>query len=283
MESLEQLNRSESTIVAYETDLSQLELYFTNQLELGDIDVEKLTTKELQSFKDAISTKFSAKTVSRKLNSMKSFFKFLHDNKLVSKDHAKPVAHPDLNLKKTRQVLSELEYRGLRDTARSNLRVYTIIELMLQLGLKIGEISRLELTHVQIKQEPKNIMLVEFGNVPTRIIELNPSAEMALKRYIPKRHKTEQDQGFVFNTKNGGHMMIRNIRSAINRMFAKAGLNDVTVNDLRNTFIVQQLENGVSPEIIAQVVGHKRVEATLKYLPLTTRTEPGKKLRLVEL
>jgi integrase/recombinase XerC/integrase/recombinase XerD len=63
-------------------------------------------------------------------------------------------------------------------------------------------------------------------------------------------------------------MLVRNIRSAVNRYFRLSGIKNATVNDLRHTFIAYQLAAGVSPVLIQKIVGHKRLSTTEKYLEL---------------
>jgi integrase/recombinase XerC/integrase/recombinase XerD len=78
--------------------------------------------------------------------------------------------------------------------------------------------------------------------------------------------------------------LVRNIRSSINRAFQKAGIEDAKVNDLRNTFIVQQLEAGVPLEVVSRIVGHKRISTTEKYLQMVNKQkESVRGFRLVEL
>jgi site-specific recombinase XerD len=79
---------------------------------------------------------------------------------------------------------------------------------------------------------------------------------------------------FVFFTRTGNKILIRNIRSTINNAFKSTGIKDATVNDLRNTFIIFQLENGLKIDLLAEIVGHKRQTTTEYYLEfIQTRTQ----------
>jgi hypothetical protein len=61
-----------------------------------------------------------------------------------------------------------------------------------------------------------------------------------------KRYLDLEKEGYVFGTKNRRPMEVRNIRAAFERIFKKLGITDVTVNDIRNTFIYYQLQKGIS-------------------------------------
>jgi site-specific recombinase XerD len=63
----------------------------------------------------------------------------------------------------------------------------------------------------------------------------------------------------------------------------KAGIENFSVNDLRTTFIVENLKAGVDLVLLSQVSGHKRLSTTERYLELAGIPTPGKKQQLVEL
>ena len=63
----------------------------------------------------------------------------------------------------------------------------------------------------------------------------------------------------------------------------RAELPNYSVNDLRTTFMVENLKNGVDIVLLSQVSGHKRLSTTERYLELAQITEPGKKQVLIEL
>ncbi|HUS59896.1 MAG TPA: tyrosine-type recombinase/integrase, partial [Nevskiaceae bacterium] len=88
----------------------------------------------------------------------------------------------------------------------------------------------------------------------------------ALARYLNIRSKTRNKNVFV--TKTGRPLLVRNIRAAIDRYFKIAGVEKVTVNDLRHTFISHQLVAGASVVLVQRLVGHKRLSTTEKYLNL---------------
>lgn len=159
---LKQNNRSESTIIAYKKDLEQLQNYLSNK------PIAQITTKDLKQFIKYLMNDrgFTKKTTSRKINSFKTFFKFLIENNKLDNDISLSVKHPELESKLPR-VLSQIEYKAIRDTARRNIRLYTIIELLLQTGARIGEISRLKqkisnLIMISLKCSSKNMKVATY-------------------------------------------------------------------------------------------------------------------------
>lgn len=254
---LKNKRKSNSTILAYAKDLSQLAESNTKSL-------DKLTSDEIRKFITELA--LTPKTVSRKLNSFRTFYRFLADQKLISSNPAMEVAHPKFESNKPR-VLSAIEYLALRQVSKDNMRLYTMIELMLQTGIRIGELSRIKLGDLDIKKTKGYLHIQEFSTNTERSIELNSAAIDLLLKYVetlPRQNKTTP----LFATRDGKPIIIRNIRSSIDRAIAKAGIKDACVNDLRNTFIVHQLSKNVPIEKITEVVGHKSRSTTMRYVEL---------------
>ncbi len=269
--------KSQSTITAYSNDLDQLSKF------TGEVNCKYLNVKHLEDFLASLVEKdYSNKTISRKLNSIKSFTRYLTSQKLIKADISKDIPYPETKLKLPR-FLDEAEYRRLRDHAKSNVRLHAIIELMLQTGMRISEVSRLKIENIHLESNPGQILIREYASNPMRVIDLTPVAKECMEKYLSTRGTVKNDKGYVFNTRNGSSMLIRNIRSALNRIFRKAKVTKATVNDLRNTFIVHQLESGVGITKVAQIVGHKRISSTENYLPLLKRKKLGRKTKLTEL
>jgi integrase/recombinase XerD len=114
VKNLSDLSRSPATITAYQKDLEQLDAW------LKSPDINQVTSSKIQEFLTEMAGQgYSTKSLSRKLNSIKSLFKFLHKSELILVDPSVPVPHPEFTAKLAR-VLSDMEYRSLRDLAKEN-------------------------------------------------------------------------------------------------------------------------------------------------------------------
>jgi integrase/recombinase XerC/integrase/recombinase XerD len=160
---------------------------------------------------------------------------------------------------------------------RDDSRISAIIELILQTGLRISEVANLKLKNIK-----EDRLIVEaYATQPERTVPLNKPAKEALEKYLSLRPKTNSP--YVFVSKNGNPLAVRNIRAAIDRYMHKADIPQYSVNDLRTTFIVENLKNKIDLVLLSQVVGHKRLSTTERYLELAEVKEPGKKQVLAEL
>jgi len=268
--------KSINTIVAYKGDLNQLITFLKKQDQTSNIGT--VTELSIEAFKkDLTQNEYTAKSISRKLNSIKNFFSFLRNEGVISTDPSIEVKHPKYE-NDLPKILKPIEYRSLRDACRNDSRATAIVELMLQSGLRIKEIENLKLDNIK----DNDILIETYESHSSRTVPLNNSAKTALKKYLDDGRYPGKAKN-VFVTKTGRSLLARNIRSLLNRYFNKADIKDIKVNDLRNTFIVFQLKSGVPIDIVSQIVGHKRISTTEKYLELIDNKEESKGIKLKEL
>lgn len=274
LKSLEDKGRSPATILAYRSDLEQLVDFLTKR---NIATIDQVKSDDLDTFRDSLlADKYTPKTVSRKLNAVKTFFRWIVKEGKVSVDVSKNVAHPKIEVSLPK-FLTPLEYRALRDAVRSDSRISAIIELILQTGLRISEIANLKLENIK----DDKLVVEAYATQPERNIPLNKVAKDAVTEYLPTRPKVESD--YVFISKTGKPLAVRNIRASVDRYIQKAELPKYSVNDIRTTFLVENIKAGVDLVLLSQVAGHKRLSTTERYLELAETKESGKKQTLTEL
>lgn len=267
VDNLKAANKSKFTIIAYKKDLEQFIAYLSSK---EKTDIKEATKDDIDGFiTKLISEGYTKKSASRKLNSIRTFFRYLKQEGVIAQNPSLEVSHPKYTQAPPR-ILTKLEYRGLRDFAKEDPRTYAMIEILLQTGMRIGELADIKLSDIK----GESIMC------DGREIPLNNAVSKAIKDYMKVRYETDDDHLFV--TKTGRPLLIRNIRTIITRCFREVGIEDAKVQDLRNTFIAYQLMNGASISYISRVVGHKRLSSTEKYLHLI-KEQPQKKNKLGEL
>lgn len=274
IESLKAKGRSPATVLAYRSDLEQLTDYLVKR---EKVLPDQVRPDDLDSFRDTLlADKYTPKSVSRKLNAVKTFFRWMISENIVSSDVSTSVAHPKIE-NSLPKFLNQLEYRALRDVVRSDTRIAAIVELILQTGLRISEVASLKSANVK----GDSLKVEAYATQPERNAPVNKPAQDALKLYLEVRPKVDSE--FVFISKNGKPLAVRNIRASIARYMQRAELPSYSVNDLRTTFIVENIKAGVDLILLSQVSGHKRLSTTERYLELAQITEPGKKQSLIEL
>ncbi len=266
--------RARATIVAYGKDIEQLIQFLGNSEKKL---IQEINRDELEAFlKKLTSDNYTPKSVSRKINSIKTFFRFLKSTGLINPDPALEIEHPKYEIKPPR-ILSKLEYRALRDACRGDIRTHAIVELFLQTGIRIGELANLQLSDIKATE----LHIAAQEGHAERHVPLNKAAKEALESYLKVR-VIQATNPAIFITKTGRPLLIRNIRTAIDRYFKVAGIEDAKVNDLRHTFIAHHLMAGTPITTLSKLVGHKRLSTTEKYLELI-KDKQGETVRLEEL
>jgi site-specific recombinase XerD len=150
VEFLKSKQRATATVLAYGKDVEQLVTFVAGQ---HKFEPSLINEQDIENFKVFLrNEKYTSKSISRKVNSIKSFFRFLKAQNLVGDNPAAHVSHPKYEVAPPR-VLSKLEYRALRDASRDDVRLSSIIELLLQTGVRIGELSNLQIDDVDLKKK----------------------------------------------------------------------------------------------------------------------------------
>lgn len=276
VDDLKQKGRAHATVLAYGNDIEQLATFART---LNKFQVADVGTDDIEAFKTSLKSQdYTAKSISRKINSIKSLYRFLDQKKLIGDNPAQQVSHPKYEVSPPR-ILSKLEYRALRDACRDDLRLSAIIELLLQTGIRIGELAGLKLDDVNLNR--KILIIKPYESHEGRTIPLTQAAVKSLEAYLKIRPKTKEDTLFI--TKTGNSFLVRNIRTAIDRYYKLAGIKNAKVNDLRHTFIIEQLSSGVPLTYLSKVVGHKRISTTEKYMKLIENQSEKDSVKIEEL
>jgi len=269
--------KSDSTLVAYKKDIEQLNKHLS---EMGVNLVSDIGLNHLEDFmKKLASDNYTPKSISRKTNATRTYIKFLFVQGHIKEDISTLLRHPKLEVKAPR-ILSKLEYRALRDAARDDTRTYAVIEVLLQTGVTISELANIKLEDLDIKGETGSLFVAKKNNRESRNIPLNKAVVEAVNKYTKEERPNIEGSKHLFVTKSGKPLLVRNVRSTIDRFFKAAGVEKAKVNDLRHTFVAHHLVNGVSISVLSKIAGHKRVSTTERYLQYVERVEGPEKNEL---
>jgi len=275
-DSLKKAGKANATVIAYSKDVEQLVDFVTK---IGKNQIDEVTSEDIDEFKVLLNKqRYTGKSISRKINSIKAFFRFLVGEGEVSTNPAEIISHPKYDQSPPR-VLSKIEYRALRDACRGDVRMSAVVELLLQTGMRISELAALQLTDIDFERNV--ISILAQNSRGARKVPLNTAAKSAVTDYIQVRPRAREKT--VFLTKTCRPFLVRNIRTAIDRYFRLAGIKGAKVNDLRHTFIVEQLRAGTPLVYVSQLVGHKRITTTEKYLKLIEAPEMEPTIQIEEL
>jgi site-specific recombinase XerD len=169
------------------------------------------------------------------------------------------------------RVLTEMEYRSLRDVVRasrrkSSIRDYAILELALQTGLRRSEICSLTLDDIEFSTRTTvgHVRVREGKGGKERTVTLNSIAEAAIKEYMAVR---PEDTGFkeIFLNNRLKPCSPMVISAVFKKYMEKAGINGASFHSLRHTFATHSLKKDTNIIVVQEALGHKSLTTTQKY------------------
>lgn len=277
VEALKGAAKAHATIIAYSKDIEQL-IDFVKREKNKQLASE-VTDTDIEDFKELLKKqRYTGKSISRKINSIKAFFRHLQNQGILELNPADVVSHPKYDQAPPR-ILTKTEYRALRDACRGDARMAAVVEVLLQTGMRISELAALQTQDLDLDHNVITIQPQEARGA--RRVPLNTAAKQSIMDYLAVRPRAREKT--LFLTKTCRPFLVRNIRTALDRYFRLAGIKDAKVNDLRHTFIVEQLKAGTPLVYISQLVGHKRITTTEKYLKLIEAPDMQPTIQIEEL
>jgi site-specific recombinase XerD len=258
---LNKIGRPKNTSLAYSIDIEQMVDFFESSDIYNLMQVEATLVEDF--IKSLSNSNYTVKTISRKINSIKTFFKFLNLEGYLKTNPSEGLKHQKIELKAPR-ILSKLEYRSLRDASRKDVRTFAMVEILIQTGIRISELAEIKTGELNLDGNNPKLSIPFRNSIPAREVPLNKAAVEAINNYLQERPKIKSD--YLFITKSGNTILIRNIRSTIDKYFKEAGVENAKVNDLRHTFVSFHIQNGMNLLTLSKISGHKRLSTTEKYL-----------------
>lgn len=259
-------NLSAHTVSAYGRDLGS----FLDWLNQNGISTwEKVDRNRLMSYFLERSNLLSPRSRARALSAIKSFFRFLEEERIVAANPAHNFESPKLP-KTLPKALGPREILSLVTAPQTDtplgLRNRAMFELMYSAGLRVSEL--LDLTLGQIHLEDAFLRVVGKG----RKERLAPMGEVAvdlLARYLktarPQLQKPRSGS-HVFLNKSGGRLSRQYFWKVLGRYADELGLDGVTPHVLRHSFATHLVEGGADLRAVQMMLGHSSLATTEIYI-----------------
>ena len=258
-------NYSNNTINAYKCDLNEMIAYF----ELNKKDLSLNNRTSIQNFLSHISEKkISAKTLSRKIASIKSFFKYLINQEVITNNITKGISFPKLP-KKVPVFLTENEIKKLIEMPKYHSkypqRDSLILELLYSTGMRISELVSIKIEDIRL--EEGIIKVLGKGKIERDVI-IGSFAKISLKKYLKCRKHVMSI--FLFPTENKRsikkHISIRKVFGDVKKyLFLATDNNSLSPHSIRHTTATHMLVNGADLISIKKILGHKSLKSTQTY------------------
>ena len=263
--SLQARNMSQHTITAYRTDVTQ----FFTWLAENDFTVtipQHISRSHIVDYLSHLAGQGrSGVTRARKLAAIRQYCQFLVDENRLPTSPAATIAMPKKE-RKSRVFLRVDEYTRLLHAAAGHSRDYAILQVFLQTGLRVEELTKLLLTDVDLDGQT---MLIHGKGNRQRMVYLEKKATQAIRAHLADRLQS-LDQHLFLNYQGTG-LSVRGVMDSVKKYRKLAGIaKKFSCHSLRHTCATHKAAKGFTPWQIQDLLGHEKVETSLIYVHLAT-------------
>lgn len=271
-------NSSTKTLQSYQTDLFQLADFVSMEygVEPDRIDPSKIDHLVIRKFLAFLQQKgLSRSTVARKLAAMRTFFRFLCREEIVSRNPLIEVSTPKLE-KRLPQFLYQDDIRSLIESPERNtprgLRDRAILETLYAAGIRVSELVNMDVTDVDLDMGYVRVM---GKGAKERMIPLGSFAVSALRTYLQHGRnrfviRSDQATDALFLNKSGNRISVRSIRDIINKYVRRISIRQrVSPHTIRHSFATHLLDAGADLRSVQELLGHVKMSTTQIYTHVT--------------
>lgn len=169
-----------------------------------------------------------------------------------------------------RALTEEEEKRLHKSLARTTLRNRALVVLMLNTGLRISEISALNVGDVTLTARTGAVIVRCGKGLKTRTVPLNADAREVLIEYFSKSTSRAEDAP-LFVSQKKSRLSIASIDRIIRKLGLSAGI-ELSAHDCRHSFVTSLVRQGFDLVLISELSGHSRIE-TLKRYSMPTQSD----------
>ncbi|MDP4289698.1 MAG: tyrosine-type recombinase/integrase [Bacteroidota bacterium] len=260
---------SEHTVAAYASDLAQYQQYLSTAYESADpamADFQMIRSWIVRLNQDKISNR----SINRKLSTLKSFYRFLIREGVVTTNPLSKIINPKtakrlpefLDKSKTEFLFTQVEFEDSPEGHRDK----TILELFYATGIRQAELRSLTLDSLDTE---RMTLKVKGKRNKERFIPLGEQIVQLLTLFI-EEYRTlmvkPNQNNFIFVTKDGEPISPRLVNRIVRKYLGLVSSRQKrSPHVLRHTFATHMLENGADLNAIKEILGHSSLAATQVY------------------
>lgn len=260
-----EIGASENTVDAYRRDL---EHFFENCPK----PVKQIAAEDIALYVQELNKQYAAKSVARKVSTLRDFFKFLYSEKETSINPTANISAPKQE-KPLPKFLTPEEMRALMETAQNKnsmafQRMAVMLELMYACGLRVSELVALPENCINFD---KRQILIRGKGSKERLIPIADSAVKMIADYFDLRQEFIRGRKsiWLFPSKRSacGHMTRSAFFKNIKEIAVLAGISPKRVSPhvLRHSFATHLLHNGADLRSVQKMLGHADISTTEIY------------------
>lgn len=256
---------SPNTVNAYKRDLKDF-VDFTKQE--GAQEIDELTIKNYLAF--LYIENLNKKTISRRISSLKSYYKFLENKYKIKRTFINEIKCP-----KQDKLLPDMIYKdelnkllNFSMTGKFSFRNKAIIFLLYSSGIRVSELCNITLSSINL--DDRYLIATGKGN-KTRICPFSKSCKEVLENYLKSEREplSKPDNFYLLINKFGEKITPRSIENIIKKISLQLfGNTKLHPHIFRHTYATNLLNNGANLRTVQELLGHSSLMTTQIYTHL---------------
>lgn len=259
-------NYSDYTVLNYKKDIDEFIVFLNKEC----IDsFKEVDYKILRNYlNEMFNKKYSSKTISRHLSSLRTLFKYLSRENIIEFNPMVLISNP----KEGKRLPVYLNYKELEDILEIpdtntvlGLRDATILELLYSTGIRVGELVNIKIKDIDFSE--KRIKILGKGN-KERYVLFGDKCLHLLNRYL-KESRTKllkNSCDYLFLNQRGTPISVRTTEQIVDDVVKKSSVKfNVSPHTLRHTFATHMLDNGADLNSVGELLGHSSLNTTAIY------------------
>ena len=257
------------TIRAYRIDIEQLIDHLGE-----DVMIKDLNKYDLHEYISTISKSITSKSLSRKIATIKSLFKFMVSENIIENNISKSIRAPKISKKLPNHLTIDemnLFFNKSLDMIEMPLRDLSIIDLLYSTGVRVSECASILISNINFKNN--SIKILGKGK-KERIVLFGDKTKKNLMKYI--NEENIHIDGYLFmsgikKSKNN-YITTRTIYNIVKKYIKFISSNEkLGPHSLRHSFATHLLQTGSDLMAIKDLLGHSSLSSTQIYTHLDTK------------
>ena len=262
-----QKNYSSHTIESYKQDLME----YLDYLHENNIKLFKISYDQIREYLKYLNNKQDVNaTISRKISTMRGFYKYLQNNNKIETNPFSLINLPKKD-KKLPRFFFYNELEELFNTPKLNTplgqRDRLILEMLYATGVRVSELVNIKITDIS---SDNTIKILGKGN-KERIVRFGDYCAEILKMYLNDGHyKLNSSSEYLFLNNNGGQLTDRGVRYLLDKIISKTTIEKkISPHMIRHSFATHLLNEGCDILTVQELLGHESLTATSIYTHIT--------------
>jgi len=267
---------SANTVEAYQRDLTD----FLTFLDKKSLSLAMVARTQVEQYLSVLSKSgMAARTVARKLSSLRQLFEFLFNEKFRSDNPTTTIETPRMGkyLPKTLSIdqVGKLLNEARTDMSSKGLRLQAMMELLYGAGLRVSELVGLKLSALQVKDGGKKVdtdfLIIRGKGDKERLVPVHGKARAALSAYLEVREcflTEKKPSPYLFPYHRAeGYITRQQFGVMLKELAVKTPIDPemLSPHTLRHSFATHLLEGGADLRVIQELLGHSDISTTQIY------------------